>query len=66
MKNTKAKQTQAQLLYDAEKRSGDVNDLFMQFVREGMTREELQKNIDRRPEVWGRYSAFLVTLPFKK
>ena len=43
----------------------ECNELFLAFVRDGMTREELQKNIDRRPQLWGRFAIWLDKLPTK-
>lgn len=36
---------------------------FMDLVREGVTREELARNIERRPSLWSRYEGFLDLLP---
>lgn len=51
--------TQKQMYYDAVKKSAELDKLFLDFVNDGMTRAELQTNIDRRPEVWGRFSNWL-------
>jgi hypothetical protein len=37
--------------------------LFLDFVKEGMTRKELEANIARRPELWKRYAEWLTKLP---
>ena len=58
--------SQKDLYYGTVRKQGDADALFMDFVREGMTREELAANIKRRPALWGRYSAFLSKLPSSK
>ena len=47
----------------AQKSIFETNELFLEFVKEGMTRSELQKNIDRRPQLWSRFSNWLDVLP---
>ena len=58
--------TQEQLFYAESRRNADLNMQFMEFVKEGMTRQELQKCIDKRPELWGRWSNWLNVLPSKE
>jgi len=55
--------TQVQMFYQAQRRIAEINEQFMEFVRGGMTREELARNIERRPSLWSRFSGFLTTLP---
>jgi len=55
--------TQEQIYWQEHRKIADANELFMDFVKDGMTREELQKCIDRRPEVWSRYNGWLDKLP---
>ena len=55
--------TQHQILYQEQRKIAEVNELFLQFVKDGMTREELARNIERRPELWGRFSNWLDKLP---
>ncbi len=57
------KPTQAQMFYDASRRNAGVDELFSEFVKDGMTRGELQRNIDRRPALWSRYASWLDKLP---
>lgn len=45
---------------DAEK-----DRLFLQFVSDGLTREQLAKLIENRPSLWNRYKAWLPKLPAK-
>lgn len=55
---------QLQMYYGEFKKIAEVNELFMEFVRNGeMTRETLEKLIKRRPSLWGRFAGFLNTLP---
>ena len=55
--------TQAQMYYQAERRSAELNMTFLDLVRDGLTREDLQRNIERRPALWGRFQGFLDKLP---
>jgi hypothetical protein len=41
--------------YREQRKIADVNANFMDLVREGMTREELARNIERRPSLWKRF-----------
>jgi hypothetical protein len=55
--------TQLQIFYAEQKKIGESNQLFLDLVNDGMTREELQANIKRRPELWGRWENWLPKLP---
>lgn len=55
--------TQVQLFYQAHRRLADANEAFLELVRDGMTREELARNIERRPSLWQRYANWLDRLP---
>jgi len=55
--------TQIQLYYAAERRSAELNEQFLWLVKNGMTRQDLSRNIERRPELWGRFSNWLEVLP---
>lgn len=58
--------TKEQLLTDqVKRRDATINNLFLEFVDDGLTREELQENIKRRPQVWSRFASFLEQLPSK-
>jgi len=54
---------QAQMFYQAERNAADVNATFLELVKDGMTRQELARNIERRPALWGRFSNWLGVLP---
>lgn len=60
--------TQTQMFYDAVRRLGERDQLFMELVQgeDGMTRDELETNIARRPAHWSRYENFLSLLPLGK
>jgi hypothetical protein len=49
--------------YRQSRNIAEANTLFLELVKEGMTREELQHNIARRPALWGRWAGFLDKLP---
>lgn len=55
--------SQLQILYEEQRKIADANLTFLELVDEGMTRQELQRNIERRPELWGRFSNWLDKLP---
>lgn len=55
--------TQLQMFEQARKQIAEANEQFMFFVNDGMTREELARNIERRPGLWGRWSHWLDRLP---
>lgn len=55
--------TQRDLYYQAVRRAAEVDKTFLEFVEDGMTREELARNIERRPQLWGRFSNWLDKLP---
>jgi len=57
--------TQEQMFYQAHRQLADTNLLFLELVKDGLTREELQRNIERRPSLWERYSNWLEKLPSK-
>jgi EAL domain-containing protein (putative c-di-GMP-specific phosphodiesterase class I) len=54
---------QRTMFYREQRNIADVNANFMDLVREGMTREELARNIERRPSLWKRFEGFLNVLP---
>lgn len=55
--------TQLQLFYAAQRKIADANSTFLELVKEGMTREELARNIERRPALWQRFENWLDKLP---
>lgn len=55
--------TQEQMFYQAHRQISDANETFLELVADGLTREELQRNIERRPSLWARYSNWLEKLP---
>ena len=59
----KQKPTQKQMFYRACEKAAEADQLFLEMVKDGMTRQELQTNINRRPAIWRRYSMWLDKLP---
>lgn len=55
--------TQQQMFYQAQKQLGETNELFLELVQHGLTREELALNIKRRPALWSRWENWLDKLP---
>ena len=61
-----AQLTQAQMFELARRANAALDQTFMELVNHPtnpMTREDLEANIKRRPELWGRYAGFLDVLP---
>lgn len=55
--------TQLQMYYAANRQVAETNNAFLELVKEGMTREELARNIERRPALWQRFENWLPVLP---
>ena len=55
--------TQVQMFYQAHREVAGVNDQFLWLVQNGLTKEDLEANIKRRPSLWSRFSGFLDKLP---
>ena len=57
--------TQLQMFYAAHRQVAETNNAFLELVKEGLTREDLSRNIERRPALWQRYENWLDKLPSK-
>lgn len=55
--------TQKQMYYDAVKKSAVLNEAFLDAVKDSLTKNELQKLIEKRPEVYERFANWLIKLP---
>ncbi len=55
--------TQLQMFYAAHRQIAETNNTFLELVKEGLTREDLARNIARRPALWQRYAGWLDKLP---
>lgn len=55
--------TQTQMFYQASRRSAERDLLFLELVKDGLTRHELRENMKRRPSLWERYRGWLDKLP---
>jgi len=55
--------SQLQMFYEEQRKIADANLTFLELVEDGLTRQELQRNIERRPELWARFSNWLDKLP---
>ena len=55
--------TQLQMFYAAHRQVAETNNAFLELVKEGLTREELEINIERRPALWQRFENWLDKLP---
>jgi len=56
--------TQEQHYYDSVRNSADANDTFLELLRSEnpITANDLHRNIQRRPELWGRFAVYLPLL----
>lgn len=55
--------SQQQIFYEESHKIAESALLFSDFVKDGLTRNELERLIERRPALWGRYSNWLEVLP---
>lgn len=55
--------SQMQMFYAEQRKIGEANETFLFLVKEGLTREELEINIERRPALWQRFENWLDKLP---
>ena len=53
---------QIQMFYTEHKKIAECNELFLELAKD-MTKSELQKLIEKRPSLWGKYSNWLNVLP---
>ena len=54
--------TQTQMFYEAQRKAGELNELFMEMINDPvapMTNDELKALIAKRPEVYGKFSGFV-------
>lgn len=58
--------TQTQLFYQASRQVAAVNEDFLWLVQNGLTREDLQRCIERRPSLWQRFEGWLDKLPSRE
>ena len=61
--------TQFQMFEQARRDIAAANAEFMELVtckENPLTREDLARNIERRPALWSRFSGFLDTLPSRE
>lgn len=57
------KPTQVQMFYMACRHNATINEDFLFLVANGMTQEELVRNIERRPSLWARFANWVPKLP---
>jgi hypothetical protein len=53
---------QLQMFYTEHKKIAECNELFLELAKD-MTKSELQKLIEKRPSLWGKYANWLNVLP---
>lgn len=57
---------QKQMLETARAKNAEIDKMFQYLVETGLTREDLQRNIERRPALWSRFAGWLDKLPSAK
>ena len=55
--------TQLQLFYQEQEKLGRLNETFNELVKSGLTKNELEKLIAKRPTLYSRFSNWLKVLP---
>ncbi len=55
--------SQKDMFYRASREVAQVNEEFLWLVEHGLTREDLQQNLERRPSLWERFASWLDHLP---
>ena len=55
-----APKSQREMYYDAERRSGEINKTFLEMLPT-MRRHDLEKLIEKRPSLWGRFAGYLTS-----
>ena len=54
---------QVEMFYKATRDASEANQAFLWLVENGLTKRDLQRNIERRPSLWGRFESWLGNLP---
>ena len=55
--------TQVQMYYHASRAAAEINETFLELVKGGMTKQDLETNIKRRPGLWERFAGWADKLP---
>jgi hypothetical protein len=55
--------SQLSIFYSEHKKIAAVNEQFLMFVKDGLTRDQLARLIEKRPANWSRFSNWLKVLP---
>lgn len=55
--------TQAQIYWEEHRKIANLNQAFMDMVKDGMTAKELEALIEKRPQVYSRFSHWIPKLP---
>jgi len=56
------KPSQLDMFYREHRRIADLNSAFLDMINDGMTKHELEKLIEKRPNVYGRFSSWIERL----
>jgi len=55
--------TQEQFFWEEHRKIANLNQVFMEMVKDGMTAKELEALIEKRPHVYSRFSHWIAKLP---
>lgn len=55
--------TQIQLYWSEHQKNAEINNFFLELVKDGLTKDELKKLIEKRPSLWKRFEGWLEKLP---
>ena len=55
--------TQKQMFYKAQRNCAEVDKTFLFLVEQGLTKKELQHNINKNPNLWSRFKNWIDKLP---
>lgn len=56
-------EAQKAMFYKSSRYTSELTELIGEMVDSGLTKEELAKNIERRPELWGKWEYLMDSLP---
>lgn len=55
--------SQERLFYQEQRNIAEGNQQFLNLVHDGLTREDLDRCIERRPQLWSRFAKYRDRLP---
>ena len=55
--------TQIEKFYEVSRKIAETNETFLELVKTGLTKQDLIRNIERRPSLWKRFESWIDKLP---